>query len=145
MNSIELKQQRNLIASLISVVSNLCFNTQKFRNLLKAETPTSFYEKLKKILLSVKEKAEGNDKTKETSRLLVKQSLIAFLSNLTADQELRLHLAKNVSSLLDALTEVFTADVKSKAVDWEESCTRFAGLFSNLCLTNEGIVYFIQK
>jgi len=74
-----------LIASLISVVSNLCFGTAKFRNLLKAETPTTFFEKMKKILLSVKDKDPGNDKAKETSRLLVKQSLIAFLSNLTAD------------------------------------------------------------
>jgi len=65
------------------------------------------------------------------------------LSNLTADPELRIHLAKNVSGLLDALNDVFVEDVNHKAVDWEESCTRFCGLFSNLCLANEGIIYFV--
>lgn len=81
--SINLKEQRTLVASLLSVVGNLCYGTNHFRNLLKSETPTQFFGMLKDILESASKKED--DQAKEHSRVLVKQSLLAFLGNLTVD------------------------------------------------------------
>jgi hypothetical protein len=81
--SIDLKEQRPLVASLISTVSNLCYGNGKFRQMLKAEVPTSFFGTLNQVLLSCKEMEQS--KEKELPRILVKHSLLAFLGNLTVD------------------------------------------------------------
>ena len=52
-NSIDIKQNRKLVSSLIQFVSNLCYGTGKFRQMLRSENPSDFLGTLKSILISV--------------------------------------------------------------------------------------------
>ena len=55
--SIDIKQNRSLVASLIQFVSNLCYGTNKFRRMLITgqDTPADFIQTLSSILMSVKD------------------------------------------------------------------------------------------
>jgi hypothetical protein len=48
--SIEAKQNRRLLSSLIQFVSNLCYGTGKFRTMLRGENPSDFIGTLKALL-----------------------------------------------------------------------------------------------
>lgn len=52
--SIDIAENRTLVASLIQFVSNLCYGTNKFRRMLiKSENPEEFILTLKSILSAV--------------------------------------------------------------------------------------------
>lgn len=69
--SIDIKQNRKLVASLIQFVSNLCYGTGKFRKMLLAAdaNPKEFLQHLKNILTSVEE--PEFDPTKDNKNLSV--------------------------------------------------------------------------
>ena len=51
-NSINITENRKLVSSLIQMVSNLCYGTGKFRQMLRAENPSTFIKTLKDVLTS---------------------------------------------------------------------------------------------
>jgi hypothetical protein len=67
--SIDAKENRKLLSSLIQFVSNLCYGTGKFRTMLRTENTQDFFGTLKSVLQSVSEVEE--DKTKNGDRLLL--------------------------------------------------------------------------
>lgn len=50
--SIDIKENRKLVSSLLQFASNLCYGTGKFRIMLRSENPIEFLKTLKEILLS---------------------------------------------------------------------------------------------
>lgn len=57
--SVEAKQNRRLLSSLIQFVSNLCYGTGKFRTMLRTENPVDFIGTLRQLLASTND-AEAN-------------------------------------------------------------------------------------
>ena len=113
--SIDVKQNRKLVASLIQFVSNLCYGTGKFRKMLLNQdaNPKEFLAHLRSILVTV-EQPDINDSTKlfeesklpskeqleqmiasEGDRVLLKQSLITFIGNLSCELQLRQMIAQD--------------------------------------------------
>jgi hypothetical protein len=48
--SIEARENRRLLSSLIQFVSNLCYGTGKFRTMLRTENTQEFFATLKQVL-----------------------------------------------------------------------------------------------
>ena len=92
--SIEAKENRKLLSSLIQFVSNLCYGTGKFRTLLRSENSNEFFGTLKNVLTSVKEYEEAKEKNSE--RIVLKQTILAFIGNLCMDPQLRASIAANI-------------------------------------------------
>jgi hypothetical protein len=67
--SIEAKENRKLLSSLIQFVSNLCYGTGKFRTMLRAENLSEFFGTLCQIIKSTSEAEE--DKTKNSERIVL--------------------------------------------------------------------------
>lgn len=72
--SVDIKENRTLVASLIQFVSNLCYGTNKFRRMLiKSEVPEEFIKTLSNILSSVKDPDAPldikNEETKEIRKM----------------------------------------------------------------------------
>lgn len=96
--SIDIKENRTLVASLIQFVSNLCYGTNKFRQMLiKSEAPEDFIKTLSDILSTVKDPekqvSDNSEESKETGkmqpeakRVLLKQALLIFIGNLCVDK-----------------------------------------------------------
>jgi len=135
--SIDIKQNRTLVASLIQFVSNLCYGTNKFRRMLiKSEAPEDFIQTLSNILSSVKDPesdavSSNIEESKETAelkpeakRVLLKQALLVFVGNLCVEQQLRAYIAADMGGLLTQVYMMFETDVSKKPFDWIESANR---------------------
>jgi hypothetical protein len=81
--SIDAKDNRRLLSSLIQFVSNLCYGTGKFRTMLRTENTQDFFGTLKQVFQSASEWEE--DKQKNSDRLVLKQAVLAFIGNLCGD------------------------------------------------------------
>ena len=97
--SIEPKDNRKLLSSLIQFVSNLCYGTGKFRTMLRSENSNDFFNKLSVVFQSTAE-VEA-DKQKNSDRIVLKQAILAFIGNLCGDQQLRGQIAGNIQGLRD--------------------------------------------
>jgi hypothetical protein len=82
-HSIEAKDNRKLLSSLIQFVSNLCYATGKFRTMLRAETPADFLGTLTSLLQSTAD--VETDKQKNSDRIVLRQAILAFIGNLCGD------------------------------------------------------------
>jgi len=70
MRSIDLDQNKALVSSLLSLVSNLCYGSNKFKQMLKSENMGEFLTMLRQIL-EKNEQVEA-DKQKNLDRVLLK-------------------------------------------------------------------------
>jgi ABC-type branched-subunit amino acid transport system substrate-binding protein len=62
--------------------------------MMRSENPSDFFGTLKSIFQSTTE--EEPEKQKNADRLILRQSVLAFLGNLCSDAVLRLHIASNM-------------------------------------------------
>jgi len=121
--SVDIKENRTLVASLIQFASNLCYGTNKFRRMLiKSEEPVEFIKTISDILTSaaVPEKPLKGEKNKEkvkmqpeAKRVLLKQACLIFIGNLCVEQQLRAYIASDMGGLLSQVINMFETDVKT--------------------------------
>lgn len=128
--SIEAKENRRLLSSLIQFVSNLCYGNGKFRTMLRTENTNEFFGTLKQVLQSTD--AEETDKQKNNDRLVLKQSILAFLGNLCGDPQLRASIASNIQDIMDEVFNQFTKNVEEKKLMWQEVAIRELAVLINV-------------
>ena len=114
--SIEAKENRRLLSSLIQFVSNLCYGNGKFRTMLRTENTNEFFVTLKLVLEGTD--IEETDKQKNNDRLVLKQSVLAFLGNLCGDPQLRSSIASNIQNIMDEVYSQFLKNVEEKKLMW---------------------------
>ena len=68
--SVDAKENRRLLSSLIQFVSNLCYGTGKFRVMLRSESPSEFIGTLKSIFETTSE--EEPEKSKNSDRIVLR-------------------------------------------------------------------------
>lgn len=68
--SVNIKENRRLLSSLIQFVSNLCYGTGKFRTMLRSENPSDFFGNLTLVLHSTSDQEQ--DKQKNSDRIVLK-------------------------------------------------------------------------
>ena len=69
-NSIDPKENRRLLSSLIQFASNLCYGTGKFRTMLRSDSPANFLGTLKSIFQTTAE--DESDKQRNTDRIVLR-------------------------------------------------------------------------
>ena len=70
-------------------------------------------------------------KTQEQARVLLKQCVLALISNLCLDPTLRGWIANDMSGILSSVTVLFKNDLKEQAFDWLTSLTRSLNVLVN--------------
>lgn len=68
--SMEAKDNRRLLSSLLQFVSNLCYGNGKFRTMLRSENPADFIGTLRVLLQSTFD--QEDDKTKNSDRIVLR-------------------------------------------------------------------------
>ena len=131
-----------MLSSLIQFVSNLCYGTGKFRTLLRSENSNDFFGTLKTLLISVGEPEE--DKEKNTDRIVLKQSMLAFIGNLCMDSLLRSSIASNNQGLLEEVYNQFDKDYKEKKALWQDVLVRELAVFVNVSIEASGLTFLLN-
>ena len=111
-NSINIKENRQLVSQLISFASNLCYGAGKFRRMLcddKERDPKDFLKMLATILDSAQEsetfhieisKQSKEQKDGEQDRILLKQCTLNLVGNLCCEVDLRKMIVADMGGLL---------------------------------------------
>lgn len=127
--SINIEENKMTVSSLITFASNLCYGSNKFRNMLKNENLSQFFSTLKEILIST-DKVDS-DINKSTERILLKQTVLGFIGNLANDTQIRQQLGSNFEGLLEQVCKQFKTDSADRRANWEEICKRQLGFLIN--------------
>ncbi len=109
--------------------------------MLRSENPSEFIGTLKSIFDSTGE--EEQEKSKNSDRIVLRQSILGFLGNLCGDAILRGHIASNIQGILDAVSDSFKSNVEKKPVMWAELVTRELAVLINVSVEQAGQTYLI--
>jgi len=145
LNSINIKENRQLVSQLISFASNLCYGAGKFRKMLvndKDRDPVDFLKMLATILDSAQEsetfhielhKQTVEQKAAEQDRILLKQCTLNLVGNLCCEIDLRKMIVADMGGLLSQVVCGFKKDGTEKKFDWLGNVTREFNVFINCC------------
>lgn len=153
--SIDIKQNRKWVASLIQFVSNLCYGTGKFRKMLAGNdaNPKEFMAHLKTILVSVelseiKEESKQDVKSAladEGDRVLLKQAVVTFVGNLSCETALRLMIAADEGGLLSQIFSMFKREVSTMPFDWKDSVPKYLQVMVNCGREDAAVRLFFES
>lgn len=147
--SIEVKDNMQLVSSLIQFISNLCYGTGKFRKMLAQEPPVEFLETIENILQITSKKTTDDEKKTdwdlEGKRVLLKGAVLGFVGNLCVELKLRQVIASDLGGILSRVFSMLDTDVKTKPFDWTDNVSKELAVFINCCLEERAIKFAAEK
>lgn len=84
-------------------------------------------------------------KAKESDRVLLKQCVLALISNLCLDPTIRGWTANDMSGILSSVTVLFKKDLKDQAFDWLTSVTRCLNVMVNSAQETPAQIWLTDK
>ena len=89
--------------------------------------------------------AESDDKTTAGDKVLLKQALLGFISNLCVDPQLRAVVGGNQEGILDEVYQHFEKDLVQRQLLWQENISRELGILINIASDQSALEYFVGK
>lgn len=151
MRSIEVKENSELISTLIQFISNLCYGKGKFRKMLASEPPQEFLTMIESILALVEKplidqsKSDSKDWQGEGKRTLLKHAILNLIANLCVDVQLRQWIAADMGGVFSRIYSMLEIDVKQAPFDWIDSTTRELAVCINCALEATALKFLTER